>query len=146
MPEIKSCPTCRGNAYSEPKMSGTIWVASPGRSEVARLSGELQAKEVYVEVLENRVSDRDERIAKLEAELALANRKIQLFRDGLTVVRDRHFVTRVTNGHRHGVPPDEIDHWKNGVPCPGAQDSFWLDSRKAFALLEDEYLQKELKK
>ena len=55
MPEIKSCPTCNGNAYSTPLMSGPKWTAVPGRSEVARLASELMNKEEYVEILENRV-------------------------------------------------------------------------------------------
>jgi hypothetical protein len=67
MPEIKSCPKCHGNAYSTPCMDGERWCAVPGRSEVKRLSDELQCKEVYVDVLEKRVFERDDRIAKQKA-------------------------------------------------------------------------------
>jgi len=63
----------------------------------------------------------------IEKKLEEAEQKIALYRAALETLQRRHFVYHAPT---EPIPPN----------------SFWTDSREAFALLNDKYLQRKLKK
>jgi hypothetical protein len=78
----------------------------------------------------------DSALQKVDARLELAEKKNRLYVRALETLKVRHFPkVRL---------PETLDTWENGKSVPGAHSSFWLDSREAFALLDEKYLKKKL--
>lgn len=79
---------------------------------------------------------REQEREQLKERLRLAEAKNELYRTALETLKRRHFP--------NVKPSTHVEVWENGrFPVPGT--SAWQDSREAFALLDEKYLQKRLK-